>query len=110
MKKLIALGIALSAIILTQCKITAVTGHSMEPNLPDGSYGLLVKVHDPHSIKVGDVVVFTYPINDEPVNVIHRVIEIDHDVMVTKGDNNPAEDYSQTTIYDAKYKLVGRIL
>ncbi len=58
---------------------------SMEPEL---SAGDLVIVGDSGSVEVGDVVVY----QDGNVLVVHRVVEIDGDVMVTKGDANNVAD------------------
>lgn len=58
---------------------------SMEPEL---SAGDLVIVGDGGPIEAGDVVVY----QDGGVLVVHRVVEIDGDLMVTKGDANNVAD------------------
>ncbi|MDP4012489.1 MAG: signal peptidase I [Candidatus Nanoarchaeia archaeon] len=45
---------------------------------------------EPKDIKVGDVIIYRSTINANPI--IHRVVSIQDDAYVTKGDNNQVKD------------------
>ena len=72
--------------------MTVVLSGSMEPELSVGD--LLIVVRD-DGYKVDDVVVF----QDGRTGVVHRIISIDGDEVITRGDANNTEDspiqYSQ---------------
>ena len=76
-----------------------VISYSMYPTLNRGDL-ILVKGTTPEEIEVGTVVVFRH----EKGLAVHRVVEIDGDKIVTKGDANPKEDDPIT--YD---DIVGRV-
>ncbi|MCP1111200.1 signal peptidase I [Ohessyouella blattaphilus] len=63
---------------------------SMEPNIPVGSI-VLAKETEPSTLEAGDVI--SYYISKDTV-VTHRVVKVDAEKqeIVTKGDNNNAED------------------
>ena len=65
---------------------------SMSPTIPAKTY-ILVKKISAEEVEVGDIIVFvsTNPQIKGQFNT-HRVIEIDGDTFVTKGDNNPIDD------------------
>jgi signal peptidase I len=92
-----------------------VISYSMYPALNRGDL-ILVQGTTPEEIEVGTVVVFRHAKG----LAVHRVVEIDGDSIVTKGDANPEEDDPITyddivgrvpTIGDSlvKVPLVGRI-
>ena len=68
----------------------AVISGSMEPNLPTWSLCFVNTRASYDSIQTGDIVVF-YRRSDH-TRIIHRVIQIEADGMVTKGDANPVSD------------------
>lgn len=58
---------------------------SMEPELSTGDLLILAERHD---YAVGDVIVF----QDGRMAVTHRIVAMDEDIVITKGDANNAED------------------
>ena len=77
---------------------SVVLSGSMEPTL---SVNDLVIVHEQSDYKVDDIVVY----QDESILVIHKIVSIDGDVVVTKGDANDVEDQPISTS-DIKGKAV----
>lgn len=65
--------------------ISVVLSGSMEPEL---SVDDLVFVHEADSYNVDDIVVY----QDKSLLIIHRIISIDGDEVITKGDANNTED------------------
>lgn len=63
---------------------------SMEPNLPIWSLCFVDTRASYDSIQIGDIVVYNRRSDD--MRIIHRVIAIEPDGMVTKGDANPVSD------------------
>jgi signal peptidase I len=69
-------------------------GNSMYPTLKQGDLVLMI----PYNIlkifninpKVNDIIVYKSPIDEKLV--CHRIIEINNDVIITKGDFNPSID------------------
>lgn len=76
----------LSPYILSICDKTpyTVTSGSMLPTYKVGSIVFVYKV-DENNISVGDVITFKYAKN---MIVTHRVVEVDKDGVITKGDAN----------------------
>lgn len=74
---------------------------SMEPKL---SVDDLIFISAKDEYFVGDVVVF----QDEYSLIVHRIIEIEGDVVTTQGDANDAPDPS-ISIKDIKGKVIGTI-
>lgn len=74
---------------------------SMEPNLPVDS---LIFVNKSNDYKEGDVVV----IQDYYNLVVHRIVFIDEDVVITKGDANNSED-EPMPISSIRGEVVGHI-
>lgn len=68
----------------------AVMSGSMEPNLPTWSLCFINTRVSYDSIQIGDIVV--YQRHSDSTRIIHRVISIEADGMVTKGDANPVSD------------------
>ena len=62
------------------------TGPSMNPTLKPGDGLDLYTYSDPAEICVGDVIVYPHP--SRTVDVVHRIIEIRRDGVITRGDNN----------------------
>lgn len=73
----------------TDLPIVAVQSGSMEPTFYKGDL-LVLQGIDPNELKVGDIIVFSYPGGSTPV--VHRIIKINPDgTFQTKGDNNIAQ-------------------
>lgn len=64
----------------------AATG-SMRPALSDGSTAIIVKPQ-PSELGVGDIIIFKCDSKD----IIHRIVRIQNDTYITKGDNNDIDD------------------
>ena len=83
---------------------------SMEPTLEINDF---VVVKKPDVIKVNDIV--SYRQDDLSKEVLHRIIRMNDDEIVTKGDANNTEDnpiaMSQITgVYVCKIKYLGNII
>ena len=76
---------------------------SMRPTLSD--YSAIIKVKaTKKNLKVGDII----SINREgKKNILHRIIRIEGDYYITKGDNNPREDKTKWTLKQIDGKVVG---
>ena len=68
----------------------AVVSGSMEPNLPTWSLCFIDTRASYDSIETGDIVV--YERRSDHVRIIHRVIAIEPEGMITKGDANQISD------------------
>lgn len=90
--------------ILDKIRIYHVETGSMEDKIHAGDYILLFKRND---YRVGDVV--TYQIDG--YFVTHRIIKIENDKVITKGDANNLED-KETNISQIEGKVIycGKIL
>lgn len=67
---------------------------SMEPAIEAKSY-IAVKKYDGGELDVGDVIVFVCKSNDQRINgqlVTHRIVKIENDEYVTKGDASAVVD------------------
>ena len=68
---------------------------SMEPNIPTWSFCVL-NVRVPYEdIQIGDIVVYNR--KSDGMRIIHRVVEITDDALVTKGDANHIDDGPSVT-------------
>lgn len=72
-----------------ECRYAIYTGESMSPTLRDPEV-VEIKPYTQRTIRKGDVILFTHP--DKPAPIIHRVINISHSQIRTRGDNNPTMD------------------
>jgi signal peptidase len=86
---LIALAVneGLKPVLATDTPVVAVFSESMVPTFYKGD---MIIVQGEPNYNVGDIVVYDAPVYKYPI--IHRVIEIKPDGLVTKGDNNHAPD------------------
>jgi len=72
-------------------------GHSMAGAFRPGDY-LTVEPAPLAAIRPGDVVVYQgYSLAGEPADVVHRVVAVTADGLVTRGDNNPQVDNDLVT-------------
>ncbi|MFZ3059506.1 MAG: signal peptidase I [Candidatus Methanoperedens sp.] len=71
-----------------------VTSGSMEPTFKKGDLVFMQNIFV--KPKVGDIIIFEDPqknvVSNKPVTVTHRIIEIQGETILTKGDNNPRAD------------------
>lgn len=67
-----------------------VVSDSMQPVLTPGTFTTLKSYHEGDELKVGDIV--TYLRYRDGKTIIHRVIELGDDYVITKGDNNSIAD------------------
>ncbi len=65
--------------------MAVVQSGSMEPNLYKGD---LLFVKEKEDISVGDIVVY----QSEGILVVHRIVDIDGDIITTRGDANNVSD------------------
>ena len=86
--------IAIAALLLiywvSGLRLCSVESGSMVPTIPTGSLCVVTTRADYEDIEVGDVVVYIRASDGK--RIIHRVIEITEDGMVTKGDHNSIDD------------------
>ena len=71
-------------------KYSTCSGPSMLPTLKSGDGLRLYKYRDKTEIKIGDIIVYPHP--DKPFDVVHRIIKIKVDGVITRGDNNNKVD------------------
>ena len=74
-------------------QLYAVEGGSMEPNIKKGSV-IIISPTETENLRVGDVITFTSPSDNETV-VTHRIVKInegDEITFITRGDANNADD------------------
>lgn len=84
---------------------TAVTETgSMEPNMPQGSLVFLVRSK---AYKVGDVVAFRKP--GDSIYTVHRIIDVEGDVVTTCGDANAGSNDAPIKISQIKGKMLFNI-
>lgn len=62
----------------------------MEPEIPTYSYCLIDTRVDYDSLKVGDIIVYDRPYDH--MQVVHRIVAILDDGVITQGDANPVDD------------------
>lgn len=77
---------------------------SMEPNMPIGSYVVLVRSR---TYKIGDVVAFQKTGDD--IHTVHRIVEIDGDTVITCGDANNGSNDEPITMDRIKGKMLFNI-
>jgi signal peptidase I len=68
-----------------------VTGTSMYPTLEEGDMVVISNVQY-SSLSVGDIIVYDPPCSATGNSVIHRIVAIEVNGLITKGDNNFATD------------------
>ena len=81
---------------------------SMEPYMMTNSLVLSKEITDIDQLEVGDVV--TYHVDTEsgrPLRITHRIIEMEDDLIYTKGDNNQVMDGFALTMDNIDAKVIG---
>lgn len=91
-------------------KTAVVVTGSMEPSIGVNDF---VIMKQPSDISVGDVVSYADVTSNQ--EVLHRVVKIDGDTLITKGDANNTEDQpihrqQLTGVYLGKIKYLGSII
>ena len=91
-------------------KTAVILTGSMEPTLNINDFVIMKK---PNSIKVGNIV--SYKVNNSDNEVLHRVIKVNNNEIITKGDANNTEDQAinknqVTGIYICKIKFLGNVI
>ena len=79
-------------------------GPSMNATLKPGDGLKLYTYGDRAEIRVGDVIVYPHPFGT--VDVVHRIIKIRHDGVITRGDNNNKID-PYTVRFD---DIIGKVI
>ena len=92
---------ALSFALETPYPMAAISSNSMWPVLKQGDI-IFIKNISPEDIKVDDIIVWQ---QKEKGFVIHRVIKIKEETIITRGDANTAED--PPIVFE---KIVGKML
>jgi signal peptidase len=72
----------------TDYPMASITSGSMWPELKKGDLVLIKGIDSKEEIKIGDIVVYQNPKGF----TIHRVIKLDEDTLITKGDANNVND------------------
>lgn len=75
-------------ILKTPYPMASITSGSMWPALKRGDLVLIKGVNNKEGIEVGDIIVYKNPLGF----TIHRVIEINDQTIITKGDANNITD------------------
>ncbi len=78
----------LAYVLKTDYPMASITSGSMWPSLKKGDFIFIKGVKNKEEIGVGDIVVYRNPKGF----TIHRVIKMNEDTFVTKGDANNVED------------------
>jgi signal peptidase len=104
---IILLGIAIcysiiSALLRTNKFLVTVTSNSMEPTLKKGDIAIIKNVED---IRVGDIIVF----ESRGDLYIHRVVGIDQEYYITKGDAYSYPDLGKINRERILGKVVAKI-
>ena len=94
---LIAIAMAFALLLIAQRIFNpfhVVASNSMSPQLKVGD-AVIVKDLEPENVRIGQVIVFTDP-KDQELFIVHRVVAVEENgekrVFITKGDNNPVVD------------------
>ena len=75
-------------VLKTEHPMASITSGSMWPELKKGDLILIKGINSKEEINIGDIIVYT----NVKGFTIHRVIEMNEDSLVTKGDANNVKD------------------
>jgi len=78
----------LAYVLKTEHPMASITSGSMWPELKKGDLILIKGINSKEEINIGDIIVYT----NVKGFTIHRVIEMNEDNLVTKGDANNVKD------------------
>ena len=76
--------------LVSGLRLCPIQSGSMEPEIPTYSYCLISTRYDYDSLQVGDIIVYDHPYDH--MQVVHRIIAVLPDGIITKGDANPVDD------------------
>ena len=76
-----------------------ISGNSMNPMIKNGDW--LVLKHNSNDIKIGSIIAY----RREQKIIVHRVIKIDHNSLITKGDFN----FHVDPVVDVK-NIIGKVI
>jgi signal peptidase len=79
----------LTYLLKTDYPMAAITSGSMWPTLKKGDMVLIKGINGKEEVKEGDIIVYRNPKGF----TIHRVIKINENTIVTKGDANNVSDF-----------------
>ncbi len=91
----------LAYVLKTPYPMASITSGSMWPELKKGDLVLIKGIDSKEQIQIGDIVVY----KNEKGFTIHRVIKMNEETLVTKGDANNVEDTA--IAYD---EIIGKTL
>ena len=83
---------------------TVILTGSMEPEIYPGDVAVMQKV-DKEDIEIGDIIQFWA----EDYFIIHRVVAIENDKYITKGDNNNTQDSKPVDYGQIKGRLITKV-
>jgi signal peptidase I len=107
----VAIVVLLLTAYFVQTDTRRVDGTSMLPTLEGGDL-VVVQPAQLSDLKVGDIIVYNNLCSTEGESVIHRVISITPQGLITKGDNNPSPDQDSGIAVGpiTQQCLVGRVV
>ncbi len=79
---------ALTKVLHTEYPIAAITSSSMWPVLKQGDIVFIQGVSSKEEVQVGNIVVY----ENQKGFTIHRIVKMNEDAFITKGDANNVED------------------
>lgn len=85
-------------------KYSTCIGPSMYPTLRPGDGIELYTYREISEICVGDIIIYPHP--ERPTDVVHRIIELKDDGVITRGDNNNKIDPYTVGYGDIRGKVV----
>lgn len=90
-----------------------VTSGSMEPNIHTNDFVVAKKTTTVRDLNVGDIIIYRSYYVDEPV--IHRIVSMEGETIVTQGDANAIADPQITfdqvlAVYKFRVPLIGSLL
>jgi len=85
-------------------KYNICVGPSMYPTLCSADNIITEKYKRRDDVRVGDIIVYPHP--DKAFDIVHRIIKIRDDGVITRGDNNNKIDPYVVKFEDIKGKIV----
>ena len=96
--KMIAEALVLTLIVLivyllSPYELVSTSTDSMAPELPVGSISIAVKSDEKTTYEIGDIITFSADYGGVHYSrITHRIVNIDGDTFITKGDHNAEND------------------
>jgi signal peptidase I len=76
-------------VLRTDSPLRAVSSNSMKPTFERGDMIVVKGVYSPNELKIGDIIVYQ-DLSGKPI--VHRIVNIQDNIITTKGDANPSPD------------------